>query len=94
MTERSVGEASPENGPILDSDRNLVLAVAGVEVGRVVIVVEHADHDSKKPADLRHVATVPHRNAGLGPEDGRSGVLLARSASSLIGSLPPPTQES
>ena len=49
-------ETTPQNRPIVYPDGCLVVAVGRVEVRRIVILVEHADHDPQEAADLRHCA--------------------------------------
>lgn len=55
-------QATAENGQGVDVDENLVIAVLGMEVGRVVVVVEDPDDDPVEAADLRHA-----RSAGWVP---------------------------
>src|SRR2546426_1719833 len=55
-------ETTTENGQRIDVDENLVLAVLGMEVGRVVVVVEDPDDDPVEAADLRHA-----RRSGRAP---------------------------
>ena len=45
---------------LLDSNRDFGLAVESVEVRRLVVPVEHGDHDSKEAANLRHGYILPH----------------------------------
>jgi len=47
-------ETAAENGQRIDVDENLVFAVLGMEVGRVVVIVEDPDDDPVEAADLRH----------------------------------------
>ena len=52
-------QCSPRKTTLNDSgadlDRDLVLRILRVELRRAVIVVQHVDDDSQKPADLRQV---------------------------------------
>lgn len=54
MRHRPPRKATPKYQPTSDGDGCFRLPVAGVKVGRVVISIEHSDHDSKKPADFGH----------------------------------------
>jgi hypothetical protein len=49
----------------MNLDRDSVLAVLGMEMGRPMIVVEHVNHDPQESADLRHFIglQVPCRTA-------------------------------
>jgi hypothetical protein len=47
-------EAATEDGERVDVDKNFVLSVLGVTVGRIVVVEEDPDHDPVEPTDLRH----------------------------------------
>lgn len=54
VTERTAGEGAPEHRSIPNAHGDFMLAIGGMEVRRIVIVEEHADDDTEKPADLRH----------------------------------------
>lgn len=47
-------KSTAENGQGIDVNEYLVFTVLGVEVRRIVIVVEDLDDDPVKAADLRH----------------------------------------
>src|SRR3989338_3659065 len=47
-------QTAAEDGQRTDVDENLVLAVLGMEVGRVVVVVEDPDDDPVEATDLRN----------------------------------------
>ena len=47
-------ETTTEDRQRIDVDENLVLAILGMEVGRVVVVVEDPDDDPVEATDLRH----------------------------------------
>lgn len=40
--------------PGLDFNRDLELAVYGMEMGRAMISIVHRDHDAEEPAELGH----------------------------------------
>jgi len=48
VTERTMRQAAPEHGSVSNAHRSLVLAVAGMEMGWIVIVEEHTDHDPEE----------------------------------------------
>ena len=52
-SQRASREATTEDGQRTDVDENLVFAVLGMEVGRVVVVVEDLDDDAVEATDLR-----------------------------------------
>lgn len=37
-----------------DVNQRRALSIFRMEMGRIVIIEEHLDHDTEKPADLRH----------------------------------------
>ena len=47
---------APQDRPVMDSDGRLVVTVGRVEVRRIVILVEHTDHDPQEAADLGYRA--------------------------------------
>ena len=52
---------TPLDDPRADFDRDFVLTVLGMEMGRPMIVVQHVDDNSKKPTNLRHGINLPSR---------------------------------
>jgi hypothetical protein len=67
VPERATRQVTPENSTISDAHRRLVLTVRRVEMGWVVIVEEHTDHDAQETADLRHADTLRRSIAMVGP---------------------------
>ena len=53
--------------PIGDADRYLVLAVECVEMGGLMILVEHGDHDTQEAAELRHGRKLRPNAVSSGP---------------------------
>src|SRR5712691_4296243 len=47
-------ETATQDGQRGEADENLVLTILGMEVGRVVVVVEDLDDDAVETGDLRH----------------------------------------
>ncbi len=55
----ATGQLSAECLQSFDLEQGLVLAVDRLEVGRLMVVVEHADHYPEEPVDLRHRRLTP-----------------------------------
>ena len=51
--------------PIGDADRDLVLAIECVEMGGLMILVEHGDNDTQEAAELRHVVSYARMSSAL-----------------------------
>jgi len=49
------------NQTVEDTHRDLVVAVRGMEVRRVVLAVQYGDNDSQEAADLWHTWILPRR---------------------------------
>ena len=46
-----------------DENQRLRARVLGMKVRRLMIIIEHLDHDAKKPADLRHTTPTGFRDS-------------------------------
>lgn len=60
-------KTAPQDPAIPNTNRDLVLAVVGVEMRGIVIPVVHPDHDPQEAADLRHSRTVRLTLLLMGP---------------------------